>query len=180
MWPLIMRFRSEETRAATLIGPNGLMLRWEDGTWASLYVRESGARFSVSSGLQNQYAGVIALADLNGSRKIGSLYKDSSGIFRWFSPDEASQFAYPVAGETPTSGRNSFIGPGYSRLDVVLQKRYLVRENRNLQLRIEAFNVLNSVQFANPDTNLYDPNFGAIFSTQGNPRQIQLSLRYHF
>ncbi len=159
--------------------------KWIDaalGGWnmGVLYVRESGARFSVSSGLQNQYAGVIALADLNGSRKIGSLYQDSSGIFRWFSPDEASQFAYPVAGETPTSGRNSFIGPGYSRLDVVLQKRYLVRENRNLQLRIEAFNVLNSVQFANPDTNLYDPNFGAIFSTQGNPRQIQLSLRYHF
>ena len=159
--------------------------KWMDaalGGWnlGVLYVWESGARFSVSSGLQNQYAGVIGLADLTGSRKIGSLYQDSGGIIHWFSPQEASQFAYPVAGEIPSSGRNTFVGPGYSRLDVVLQKRYLVNENRNLQLRIEAFNVLNSAQFANPDTNLYDRNFGIITSTQGNSRQIQVSLRYHF
>ena len=144
-----------------------------------LYVRESGARFSVSSGLQNQYAGVIGLADLSGSRKIGSLYQDSSGIIHWFSPQEVSKFAYPVAGEIPNSGRNTFVGPGipvwmlFSRKDTWSVKIKISSPGRGFQCAEQA-------QFANPDANLYDRNFGIITSTQGNSRQIQVSLRYHF
>jgi hypothetical protein len=155
---------------------NFLLGGWNLGV---LYIRESGARFSVNSGRQNQYAGVSSLADLSGSRNVGSLY-NLNGVFHWFSPDQIKLFTYPDAGETANSGRNSFIGPEYTDLDVMLQKRFLVRENRGLQLRVEAFNVQNHVQFANPDSNLYDTNFGLVSSTQGSSRKIQVGLKYQF
>jgi len=35
----------------------------------------------------------------------------------------------------------------------------------NFEFRVEAFNVLNHTEFANPDTTLADQNFGLITST---------------
>jgi hypothetical protein len=89
-------------------------------------------------------------------------------------------FTYPVAGEVANSGRNSFEGPNYVNLDIVLQKKFMFRKGRNLQFRLEAFNVFNSARFSNPVSDLYDSNFGTITSTQGNPRRMQAMLRYAF
>jgi hypothetical protein len=144
-----------------------------------LYLRESGSRFSVSTGLETRFAGVNSLADYSGSRNIGGLYQQY-GTFYFFSPEEMKEFTYPTTGQAATSGRNSFIGPGFANFDAVLQKRFLVRENRGLQFRIEAFNVLNRAQFANPVSNLSDSYFGIVTSTQGYPRRMQISLRYQF
>lgn len=144
-----------------------------------LYVRESGARFSVDSGRQNNFAGVSSLANFSGTRNTGALYQQY-GIFHWFSPDAIKMFTYPDTGEISNSGRNTFVGPAYADWDLMLQKRFLVRENRSLQFRIEAFNVLNRAQFGNPNSNLYSPTFGLITSTQGNPRRMQVALKYQF
>jgi hypothetical protein len=155
---------------------NFLFGGWNVGV---LYVRESGSRFSVTTGLETQFAGVNSLADYSGSRNIGGMYQQY-GMIRFFDPDQVAQFTFPAAGQAATSGRNSFVGPGYANFDAVLQKRFLVRENRALQFRIEAFNILNRAQFGNPISNISDSYFGLITTTQGYPRRIQLSLRYQF
>jgi hypothetical protein len=141
---------------------------------------ESGARFSVNSGLQTLYGGVSALADYSGNRNLGFIYRAIDGTIWWFNTDQTPLFTYPVAGDTGTSGRNSFTGPPYFNIDCLLYKNFAIREKSSLQFRIEAFNVLNHTHFANPDANLSDALFGRIVSTQGTPRAIRLALKLQF
>jgi hypothetical protein len=158
--------------------------KWIDaalGGWniGLLYLRESGARYSVTSGLQNRYSGVASLANFSGDRNIGTLW-NNYGTLYWITPDNAKLFTNPAVGEASTSGRNSFIGPQFINLDALLQKKFFFRESKSLQFRIEAFNVLNRTQLGVPNTNLYDSNFGTITATQGNSRKMQVALRYQF
>ena len=44
----------------------------------------------------------------------------------------------------------------------------------------EVFNLLNRVQLAVPVASLNSPNFGAIASTAGDARIVQLALKYTF
>ncbi len=50
----------------------------------------------------------------------------------------------------------------------------------NLQLRLEAFNALNHVQFAGPDTGAQNGTFGQINSTANTQRQVQLAAKFIF
>jgi hypothetical protein len=155
---------------------NGILGGWDMGV---LTVWETGPRFSVSSGLQTAGSGIASLANYTGSRQIGAILRESSGVY-WFSVDQTKAFTLPVAGVTGTSGRNSFVGPGYFNLDVSLVKSVRVRGERRVSLRIEVYNVLNHTHFGLPDANLSNSTFSQISSTVGYPRQIQAALRYEF
>jgi hypothetical protein len=48
-----------------------------------------------------------------------------------------------------------------------------------VELRADAFNIFNNVEFSNPDTNIGDPNFGQVSNT-ADPRIIQLALHVKF
>ncbi len=63
------------------------------------------------------------------------------------------------------TGRDFFRGPGRTNLDLALAKTTAFTERINLEFRVEAFNVFNHTEFANPDTNLDDATFGQITST---------------
>jgi hypothetical protein len=54
-----------------------------------------------------------------------------------------------------------------------------MKEKYDLEFRVDAFNVLNSAQFSNPDTNIGDPSFGQISNT-ADPRILQLALHFKF
>jgi hypothetical protein len=157
---------------------NALLAGWNLG---SLWVWESGQRFSVYSGLESQFAGVSTLAnvDRSTSKKLGTIFNYQGTVY-WFDPDAVALFSHPVAGQSGDSGRNSFKGPKYFNLDMVLHKRFTVRENQFLQLRLEGYNLFNKTRFALPDNNLSSSSFGTINSTQGNPRLFQFALKYQF
>jgi hypothetical protein len=53
-------------------------------------------------------------------------------------------------------------------------------EAQRLQLRFEAFNALNTPQWATPDANLGDGTFGQVTSTASANRELQLALKYFF
>ncbi|HEY6392670.1 MAG TPA: TonB-dependent receptor [Bryobacteraceae bacterium] len=57
-------------------------------------------------------------------------------------------------------GRNALYGFGMSQLDLALRREFFVKEQRSLQLRIEAFNALNHANFADPIRFLSSPLFG--------------------
>ncbi|QHN05380.1 hypothetical protein FTO74_06700 [Granulicella sp. WH15] len=83
------------------------------------------------------------------------------------------------------AGRNSLRGPAFGQLDLAAHKSFnLGSEARTLQFRIEAFNVLNATNFAQPDTTLTDgANFGTFSSALTSlfpSRQVQLALRFSF
>jgi hypothetical protein len=149
---------------------------WEMGL---ITIWETGPRFSVNSGLQTTTPGINSLADFSGSRQIGAVDERSDGLF-WFTQDQLKSFTLPVAGQSGTSGRNSFVGPGYFNIDLSLMKSFHLRGERRINFRIEVYNIFNHPNFAVPDTNLSDSTFGKISSTRGQPRQFQAALRFAF
>ena len=74
-------------------------------------------------------------------------------------------FSAPAAGTTGIQGRNSVRGPDLTSYNVSLFKSFAVRENWKLELRGEAYNILNSVQFDNPANNVSFATFGQSSST---------------
>ena len=71
----------------------------------------------------------------------------------------------------PTSGyglpRDFFRGPGRTNLDMTLAKTTAITERLNVEIRVDAFNVFNRAEFANPDTNVSDigSTFGQVTTT---------------
>jgi hypothetical protein len=103
----------------------------------------------------------------------------------WFNP---GAFAEPAIGTIGNAGVNIMYGPGYANYDLTLARRIpIMSEKRNLQLRLEAFNVFNHTQFtgvnsvftfnaAGVNTNA---NIGALTGERG-PRIIALEVRAQF
>jgi outer membrane receptor protein involved in Fe transport len=83
-----------------------------------------------------------------------------------------------------TYGRDSIYGPGFSNLDLSLEKRTaLFGERVETAFRIEAFDVLNHAELWAPGTNSNSPfTFGVVTQTNPNSpsRILQLALRFNF
>ena len=79
-----------------------------------------------------------------------------------------------------TLGRNAIRGPGDINLDIALAKHFKFLEDKlDAELRLDAFNVFNHANFLNPNTNINDPEFGQVSTTQG-PRVVQIALHIRF
>ena len=104
------------------------------------------------------------------------LPSDERTLARWF-----NTAAFARATQTyGTSYRNPVVGPGLKVLDIALSKGFRIRDGHQLQFRWEAFNALNTPQFANPDGTLGSAAFGVISGTRQNNREMQFSLKYLF
>jgi hypothetical protein len=98
-----------------------------------------------------------------------------------------------------TLGRNVISGFGMWQVDLALRREFRWSERRRIQLRIEAFNVLNHTNFADPTPYLNSAVFGQSTSMlnlmlgsgspgsglapilqAGGPRSLQGSLRFRF
>ncbi len=80
-----------------------------------------------------------------------------------------------------TLGRNQVYGPGSRTTNLGVQKNLHVTENRFLELHIDAFNLFNTANFANPNNALGNPStVGRITSLGGEARQVQLAARFVF
>jgi hypothetical protein len=90
--------------------------------------------------------------------------------------------APPAIGDGAGYGNSSpgmILGPGQANTDLSVKKSLTIKESK-VELRVELFNAFNHPQFANPDTIVTDPNFGAITGTSVNPRLIQFAVKYSF
>jgi len=95
---------------------------------------------------------------------------------------DASQLTLPALGTMGNARRRFFSGPGIENLDATLSRRFLVKDNRELEFRAEAFNVANHAQFfgaATVEGNISGGTFGQAVSAMP-PRLIQLALRFRF
>lgn len=88
-------------------------------------------------------------------------------------------FRTPAPGTFGASGRNIVRGDDYKSVDVSLFKNIAFTERFRLQLRFEAMNSLNTVNFQGPVTNQAASNPGA-FIAQATPRVIQLGAKISF
>lgn len=89
-------------------------------------------------------------------------------------------FGAPETGNLP---RNFINGTPYFAWDAGLSKNFRFNESMRLQLRMEAFNVLNTAVLSQTaDLNINSNNFGLITTTRtaSNPRIIQFGARFDF
>jgi hypothetical protein len=98
------------------------------------------------------------------------------------STSDASQviFLNPQPGTIGSSPLSSIFGPRNFNIDFSVLKRTRITERFNVEFRAEIFNVLNTVNFDNPNTNINSVNFGKISNTIGRPRLMQFALRLNF
>lgn len=102
---------------------------------------------------------------------------------RYFDP---TSFVLPAAGTYGNAGRNIMTGPGLMTVDLALVKNTAIAERLNLQFRAEAYNLFNSVNWAQPNQGIFDTNgsikgsAGQITSTNTTGRQIQFALKVIF
>jgi len=137
--------------------------------------------------------------DLVGS-SVQTLNPQQPGNY-WFNPND---FFVPMSFSDPnyiptvgtgsygTLPRNAFRGPGRFNLDMALAKAFTFRERLKAEFRVDAFNIFNHTEFANPGCAagvggvlqcnvLYvmTANLGQITGTY-DPRILQLSLHVAF
>ncbi len=128
---------------------------------------------------------------LNGQRfqeqRVNQVSDDVHGAKTLNSYLNRAAFAQPAPGTFGNYERNSIEGPAFWTIDVALAKLISFGAARSLELRVEAFNVLNHVNWGNPGTNLNAGTFGRIQSLAGVPgnvigtmRIMQFGVKYGF
>jgi hypothetical protein len=119
-------------------------------------------------GFQNQRPNLLrdATANCGGGRLTGCIPADA--------------FALPAQFTFGTTPRNYLRGPGFTNVDFSVFKNVQITERMRFQIRGEAFNLLNTPQFGNPNAVLTTAQFGTITGTQNDNRQIQIGLKLLF
>ncbi len=133
---------------------------------------DSGTLVATTSGNGTTNRAVYA-----GSGAIGDVRETERGV-EFFSAEERAKFHTPEAGETG-SVRNIFTGPGYFQVDMGIFKNVHIRKQR-LEMRVEIFNVFNTVNFSDPNPLATAGSFGVTTATRVPPRIVQLGAKYYF
>ena len=126
-----------------------------------------------------------------GSTPAASGYPATTDPSLWY-PINIKSFPLPALstygfGNTPST---LFWGPGFENVDLALFKSFrLGKESRQLELRMDATNLFNHFNPADPNLTLsynwatgaqQTANFGQITSQQGSPRNMSVSLKVRF
>ncbi|REJ77461.1 MAG: carboxypeptidase regulatory-like domain-containing protein [Acidobacteria bacterium] len=144
------------------------------------------ARQTVNSSLTNQQiAGLQGIFEANGNiywidpAVIGASGAASNGFGS--SPFAGQVFFNTNPGQTGNLGRTLIDGPSYFNINAAVLKNITFGERMRVQLRAEAFNVLNNTNFIQNTqfANINSTSFGQITSAFA-PREIQFAARFEF
>jgi len=146
-----------------------------DWTLATLVTLQSGIPVAVTQTTNfNAFAGFgTQRPNLVGDPELPA---DERSPSRWFN---TAAFAVAPQFTLGSASRNPIRGPAYRNLDLAVSRRVPVRAGSSIELRAEAFNLLNTPPFGNPNAVAGVANFGTI-TTAGDPRVIQLAVKYLF
>jgi len=108
---------------------------------------------------------------------IGDPEPEDQTLERWLNRDA---FRSAARGTFGNAGVGIARAPGYWNADLSLSKRVATVGSQYAMYRLEAYNVFNHPNFGPPDRNIQSQNFGTITSTVGDPRIVQLVLKYYF
>jgi len=141
---------------------------------------QSGRPFTVAlrPDLDNSNTGRSNLGFGNNDRPnlTGDATLDSPTEEQWFN---TAAFSLPAFGTFGNAGRNILTGPGYKNVNLAVVKYIPFGSTVRLQLRAEAFNLLNRTNLDLPDAYFGSPTFGQVLSA-GSPRRIQFGVRAVF
>jgi len=108
----------------------------------------------------------------------GVLYDGAQALFAGrLVPTTPSSVHWLIQPGPGNVGRNSGRGPAFADIDLRVAKRFVLREKtQDVELRLDAFNLLNHVNYYNYVGTLTSPYFGRANDAHV-PREIQLSVR---
>lgn len=99
-------------------------------------------------------------------------------IDQWFDP---AAFAPNTAFRFGNCGINTVRGPSFKSVNFSAFRSIPVGAGRRVELRWEVFNLLNTVNYGLPGSNVNNPGtFGRISSSTGSPREMQLAVKFYF
>jgi Carboxypeptidase regulatory-like domain len=157
------------------------------GGWqaSSSFIAQSGAPFTL---IMNSATPAGALDGNLYPDLVGNPHVSNQSLNQWY-----NQLAYaaPAPNTFGNNKRNSLRGPDLTDVDFSLAKNFGIPrwEGGNLQLRMDAINILNHPSFRNPSNNLNpsaltsgvpDPSVGKITATTITGRVVQVSARFSF
>lgn len=165
---------------------NGVVGGW---SLSGITMYRTGSPFSVTFNVPSNIVGwqggrVDAVSGASVYAGQSSSHDVVSGV-QWFN---TAAFQAPQPWQWGNSSRNSVYGPGFWNWDLGLQKLFSITEHHSLQLRGDFLNAFNHFNLGNPvavmgdtrDGGLATPTTGKILTGTGNPRVIQLGLKYMF
>ena len=97
--------------------------------------------------------------------------------FQWFNP---AAYAVPAAYTYGGSAPNSIRGPGSISWDSALFKKTSLTERIKLEVRMEAFDILNHANLGNPGTNISVPASVGVITSRNGSRVVQVGARLSF
>ena len=137
----------------------------------------AGRAFQVS-GIQQDFRGANNYRPERHRRRAGRRRQPHGAEL----PEPRHAWCIPTDPSQPfgNAERNSVRGPLFWRLDVLATKRIpMPWPQGSLELRVEAFNLLNRSNFRAPNGNRSAANFGTITSTY-DPRILQFGVKLSF
>jgi hypothetical protein len=148
---------------------------WILGDWQFNWnvIARSGQPFTPTVGGDPANLGFSGYAQPN---LVGDAELSDPTDEQWFNVDA---FEAP-ANQFGNAGRNILRAPAFWNADFGLQKNVPLGQGRQLQLKVEAFNVFNHINLGDPDVAIDEPTAGLITSMSGRPRQLQFGLRFAF
>ena len=143
---------------------------WQVGAIGTAF---SGGPLGVNAAVNNTFSqGGGQRPDWNGGNPCAA----SPTPARWLDSGVLSN-PPPYSFGTAPRTFNGCRSDGTFQLDLTVTKNTRFRERWNLQFRAEVFNVSNTPQFAPPNSNFGNPQFGVV-NAQGNlPRIVQFALK---
>jgi hypothetical protein len=146
-----------------------LIYQWQSGFPFTISVfgdtANAGALLNVNPIRANVVPGTSP--DLPGDQRSGDM---------WFN---TAAFTTPAPFTFGTATRNSVWGPSLSKADLALD-RTIPAGVTQLHFRVEAFNLLNTVNYGTPNRFVNTPQFGSITEAATAARQIQFVVRATF
>jgi hypothetical protein len=107
---------------------------------------------------------------------IGEWRVDNPTADRWF---DKTAFAAPAQFTFGNSGRNIMRSDSVKRFDVSAFRNFPIRERIYAQLRVEGYNVFNTVTYNAPTAEFTNVNFGRVLSAFP-ARSLQIGARIYF
>ena len=123
---------------------------------------------------QSQDPGIAGVTTANG---LNTAYSNKA----IFAPNGQPVLVNPQPGEVGTMGLATVKGPRSLSFDMNMIKRFRLRgEYTNFEFRLDAINILNHPNFANPNMNINGVGTFGQITTAGNGRRFVLNTRVNF
>jgi len=151
------------------------VLRLIASNWrlTGIYTARSGQWLNITTGVDNALNGQL-------QQRPNKVSDDVYGPKTLNNYLSRAAFGSPAPGTFGDLEYRAVEGPGYWTIDTAFSRLVPLGGARNLELRIESFNLTNHFNWGNPATNLAQSQFGRITTNGGTQRIMQFGVKYGF